>query len=201
MTRDALVAKALAELLGARHVRGHRDLERRRLPGLGQAARDRLAERRERDDFGLERRRADRRVRRRRGGALDVLGDDPPFGARPRQARELDPALAGDAAGQRRRLDPAVGSGRFLRFGVLFGSLAAALTLLLARGRGRAFLLLVLVDLDFGFGLASTSSPSSPMTAIRLPTSISSPSPARIFRRTPPASASTSCVTLSVSSS
>src|SRR5881397_981587 len=39
------------------------------------------------------------------------------------------------------------------------------------------------------------------MTAIRLPTSISSPSPARIFSRTPLASASTSCVTLSVSSS
>src|SRR5439155_26055309 len=48
---------------------------------------------------------------------------------------------------------------------------------------------------------SATSSPSSPMTAMRLPTSISSPAPARIFRSTPLASASTSCVTLSVSSS
>ncbi len=49
--------------------------------------------------------------------------------------------------------------------------------------------------------VTSTSSPSSPMTAIARPTSISSPSPARIFSRTPEASDSTSCVTFSVSSS
>ncbi len=48
---------------------------------------------------------------------------------------------------------------------------------------------------------SGTSSPCSPMTAIALPTSISSPSPARILSRTPEASASTSCVTFSVSSS
>jgi hypothetical protein len=48
---------------------------------------------------------------------------------------------------------------------------------------------------------SGTSSPSWPITAIALPTSISSPSPARIFRSTPEASASTSCVTFSVSSS
>ncbi len=48
---------------------------------------------------------------------------------------------------------------------------------------------------------SGTSSPSSPMTAIALPTSISSPSPARILSRTPEESASTSWVTFSVSSS
>jgi hypothetical protein len=48
---------------------------------------------------------------------------------------------------------------------------------------------------------SGTSSPASPMTAIGFPTSISSPSFARIFSRTPLASASTSCVTFSVSSS
>ena len=147
----ALVAQPLVELLRARHVRGHRDLERGRLPGFGQAARDRLAERRERDDLGLERRGADRGVRGRGRGALDVLGDDPPFGAGPGQAREVDAALARDAAGQRRRLDPPVGARRFLLLGVApRRRLAAALALLLARGRRRAFLLLVLVDLDCG---------------------------------------------------
>ena len=57
----------------------------------------------------------------------------------------------------------------------------------------------------FSFGCAplpetATSSPSSPITAIVLPTS-TSPSSTAIFRRTPDASASTSWVTLSVSSS
>jgi hypothetical protein len=55
---------------------------------------------------------------------------------------------------------------------------------------------------SFASGSASgTSSPSSPMTAMALPTSISSPSPARILSRTPEESASTSWVTFSVSSS
>ncbi len=48
--------------------------------------------------------------------------------------------------------------------------------------------------------VTETSSPSSPMTAIVRPTSTSPPSTA-IFSNTPEASASTSCVTLSVSSS
>src|SRR5207249_11531499 len=47
---------------------------------------------------------------------------------------------------------------------------------------------------------ASTCSPCSPITAIVLPTA-TSPSATAIFRRTPDASASTSWVTLSVSSS
>ena len=50
------------------------------------------------------------------------------------------------------------------------------------------------------FPETETSSPSSPITAIVLPTS-TSPSETAIFSRTPDASASTSCVTLSVSSS
>ena len=47
---------------------------------------------------------------------------------------------------------------------------------------------------------AETCSPSSPITAIVCPTG-TSPSATAIFSRTPEASASTSCVTLSVSSS
>src|SRR5207249_4468265 len=47
---------------------------------------------------------------------------------------------------------------------------------------------------------SGTSSPCSPMTAIVWPTG-TSPSCTAIFRRTPEKSASTSCVTLSVSSS
>src|SRR5712691_2393375 len=50
------------------------------------------------------------------------------------------------------------------------------------------------------FPETATASPSSPITAIVLPTS-TSPSDTAIFSRTPDASASTSCVTLSVSSS
>src|SRR5688500_13598361 len=57
---------------------------------------------------------------------------------------------------------------------------------------------------SFGCGASSasteTSSPSSPITAIVRPTS-TSPSETAILSRTPEASASTSCVTLSVSSS
>ena len=49
-------------------------------------------------------------------------------------------------------------------------------------------------------GSAATSSPCSPITAIVLPTS-TSPAETEIFKRTPEASASTSWVTLSVSSS
>ncbi len=49
-------------------------------------------------------------------------------------------------------------------------------------------------------GSSGTSSPASPITAICLPTS-TSPSATRIFNRIPEASASTSCVTFSVSSS
>ena len=89
------------ERLRAGHVRGHRDLERGRLPGFGQAARDRLAERRERDDLGLERRGADGRVRGSCRGALDVLGHDPAVRAGSGQAREVDAALARDPARER----------------------------------------------------------------------------------------------------
>ena len=149
-----LVAQPLAERLRARHVGRHRDLERRRFPGFRQAARDRAADRRQRDDLGLERRGADRGVRRRRGGALDVLGDDPALRARAGEVRELDAALAGDPAGERRRFHAAVDPRR-LRFGgrLFLGSgFPAPLALFFARLAGRAFLLLVLLDLDLGLG-------------------------------------------------
>ena len=51
-----------------------------------------------------------------------------------------------------------------------------------------------------GKATEDTSSPAVPITAMVLPTS-TSPSSTRILSRTPSASASTSCVTLSVSSS
>jgi hypothetical protein len=50
------------------------------------------------------------------------------------------------------------------------------------------------------FPSSGTSSPCSPITAMVVPTS-ASPSATAILSRTPDASASTSCVTLSVSSS
>ena len=138
---------------------------------------------------------------------LDVLGDDPALRAGARQRRELDSALAGDPAGERRRLDPAAVLRRLLpRLGDLLCSAAAALALLFARRAGRAFFLRILVDLlrgaravaaDDGSGACS---PSSPMNAIVSPTG-TSPSATAIRSSTPEASASTSCVTLSVSSS
>ena len=62
-----------------------------------------------------------RRRARRRLGALDVLGDDPALGPGAAQRRQLDAALAGDAARQRRRLDP-----RAVRLGAAACWLAAA---------------------------------------------------------------------------
>ena len=92
----------------------------------------------------------------RRGGALDVLGDDSAFRARAGQVREVDAALAGDPAGERRRLHAAVDPRRLRLGGGLFllgGGLPASLTLLFARLAGRALLLRVLFDLDLGLGL------------------------------------------------
>ena len=116
---------------------------------FGQAARDRAPDRRERHDLGLERRGAGRRVRGRGGCALHVLGDDAPLGTGSGQAGELDAALAGDPARERRGLDSAVGGSSFLRFGLRLvgGRLSSLLSLLLARGPGRALLLRVLVHL------------------------------------------------------
>ena len=199
-----------------RHVRGHRDLEDRRLPGLGQPARDRLADRGERLDLGLGRQarpapphgcaappgRA-RRPRRRCG----------PPGPVPRISRELEPLLAGDPARERRRLDPAVGRRRLRprrRLGLRRRPAASRPRSRSSSraGAARAFLLGAPRPTSRrrssgsgSLGSASgTSSPSSPMTAIVWPTG-TSPSWTAIFSSTPDASASTSCVTFSVSSS
>ena len=111
----AALGQALDELraqrVDARHVGGHRDLEGGHLPRLGQPARDRLAQRGQRDRLDLARRRAAaspapaprrraRRPRRRSG----------PPGPVPRERGEVDAALARDPARERRRLDAAVGA-------------------------------------------------------------------------------------------
>src|SRR6266536_1871905 len=146
-----LLREAVMEALRAGHVGRHRDLERRRLPRLGQPACDRAAERRQRNAFDLTGRCGrgyGRRRRRRRGhgGTLDVLGDDAALGAGALEGAELDPALAGDPAGQRRGLDPRAGSVALRRLTYLVDllgrcCLAATFALWLARGARRTFLL------------------------------------------------------------
>ncbi len=102
-----------AELLRLRHVGRHRDLECGDRPRLGQAARDRLSQRRQLDALDLAlrsgRRRGGRCLRRRRRdrGPLDVLRDDPALRAGAGQSRQVDPSLARDPPRERRRLDPA----------------------------------------------------------------------------------------------
>ena len=166
--RHALVAEPLSQLLRSGHVGGHGDLEGGRLPGLGQPARDRLAERRELLDLRLERRRADGGVRGRGRGALDVLGDDTTLGARAGERAELDAALARDATRERRRLQAAPVRGCLLLGSRVGGGFAATLALLLARGPGRTlFLRLIFGDLgrlllrlDLLPGLADDGNPS-----------------------------------------
>ncbi len=88
-------------------VRGHRQLEDRRLPGFGQAPRDRPPDRRELDDLDFLRRSGSRSRGRRSavGRALDVLRDDPALGPGPGERCEIEPALARHPPGQRARLD------------------------------------------------------------------------------------------------
>ena len=104
----------LAQLQGAGHVDRQRQLEDRRLPRLGQATRDRLARRRQLDLLDLSGRRRDGgrrgRLRRGDGAALDIIGDDPAFGAAAGQCRDVDPLLTREPAGERGGLDPAVGA-------------------------------------------------------------------------------------------
>jgi hypothetical protein len=96
----------------------------------------------------------DRRCRCTYLGALDVLGDDSPFGAGAGEGSEVDPALARDPAGQRRGLDAAVAARRygFLDLGRLLCA-SPPLSLLVALRAGRAFLLLGLSDLLCGLAL------------------------------------------------
>ena len=71
-----------------------------------------------------------------------------PSGPVPVSDESSIPALAGDPAGERRRLDPAAVLRRLLpHLGDLLCGAAAALALLFARGAGRAFFLRILVDL------------------------------------------------------
>ena len=141
-----------------------------------------------------------------------------PSGPLPRERRDVDPLLAREPARERRGLDPAVrargrvGDGGGRRLGGRGGGLLAARALVVHARRGGAFGLGLVLLLDrrlvrLRLGRAGappfpegTSSPSLPMKAIVLPTS-TSPESTTIFSRTPSASASTSCVTLSVSSS
>ena len=162
--------------------------------------------------------------------ALDVLRDDPPLGAGCRRATARSmPQLARDAARERRCLDAAAGRGGAaagLRVadricGRLHGRLSARSSLaagaadpsagssatLSPRPSGRSSSragaaepprrLATVVDAP---STADTSSPCSPITATVRPTS-TSPSWTAILSRTPEASASTSWVTFSVSSS
>ena len=102
------LARARDELVRARHVGRDRQLEDRRLPRGGEAARDRLADVRQRhrlDVAGSARRPA--QPARGDLAALDVLGDDAAVGPGAAQRREVDAALAGDPARERRGLDAA----------------------------------------------------------------------------------------------
>ena len=162
------------------------------------------------DSTSPGRQRAERRAaparRGRRGlGALDVLGDDPALGAGAAQAGELDAALAGDPARERAALmrPPFVvarGCGRRRLVARRLAACAARLRLGPRRARGA---LGGLVSAARGAALPDgleTSSPASPITATVCPTG-TSPDCTAIFSSTPLASASTSCVALSVSSS
>ncbi len=203
---DAHVRVELAllrdQLVRARHVGGHGELERRHRPRLRQAARDRLADVRERPRLDLA-----------AGGAGQVASCHwraagcacarstssatiRPSGPVPRSAGEVDAALARDPARERRRLDAAVrrssAASALRRAAVPPASprrgAASATRYSRARTRRRR-------------RRRRRSSPCAPMKAIVL----ADRDLARRGRRSSAArrvaSASTSCVTLSVSSS
>ena len=197
--RDAHVRVQLArtrdELVRARHVGGDRQLEDRRLPGGGQAARDRLADVRQRDRLDLAAselqpapaasglRRA-RRPRRRSG---------PRGRCRAADARSM-PLLARDPARERRGLHAAAVA-RLAQNRRCLGGLRRC------RRTGHG------VSTPFRFGcsgaasglfdlLAGLADPRDRLADRRLALPASA-----IFSSTPAKSASTSCVTLSVSTS
>ena len=94
------LALPLDELVRARHVDVHRQLERRHGPCLRQPAGDRLADVRERT--GLDRFTPDLGfVHTKLLDARDVHGDDTPVRSGAANLRELDAALACDAARER----------------------------------------------------------------------------------------------------
>ena len=192
-------------------VRADRELEDGRLPRFREPPRDRLARRRELDDLvlrlGARRRGRGSRPERR---LLHVLRDDAALGPGADDLREVDTALTGDSPRERARLDGlALGTDGRLR---LLLSLGCFLSLRdrLARSAGSS------AGCSAGAAAgaagaspfspcapatsAETSSSWAPMMPTVVPTS-TSPSATTIFSRTPSDSASTSCVTLSVSSS
>ena len=188
------------------HLGGDAELEDGRLPRLGQPARDRLPHRRQLDDLHLGGRcgaasRAPRRGAADRG-LLHVLGDDPPIGpgARAPPARSTPRSRAsrrasGEAFSRPSRplaLDGARAGGS-PRAGSL-GRCGSGLA-----DRSRAPPSAGGASGRLG-GRPGRPRPPVPMHGDRRPTS-TSPSSTTIFSRTPSASASTSCVTLSVSSS
>ena len=191
------------ERVRAGHLGRDRELEDGHRPRRGQAARDRLADARQRDRLDLARRdRRSRGARGRRGlgrGALDVVGDDPAVRARAPQRREVDPALARHSPRERRGLDPAAVRQRRDAVGASARPepRAARQTRRPRRAPGprrprRSWRRRVGAERDL---LAA-----SPITATVRPTG-TSPEETAILSRTPEASASTSWVTLSVSSS
>ena len=151
------VDEPFTHLERAAHVDRDPELENRCLPRLGQAARDRLAHRRQLLDLDLHRarrgsghRRRGRSLRRR---TLHVLGDHTALGPGPGDRAQIDAALARDPARQRRGLDAAAPGGRGLELGHLLSvavgrRLPPPLAILFTRARGRALLLRVVAHLD-----------------------------------------------------
>ena len=126
--------------------------------------------------------------------ALDVLGDDPALGPGAAAAAEVDPALPRDPPRERRGLDPAAVRGALAGCGRgCLGTCAAAGA---ARGRARPLAAL-------GAGVASADRTSSPASPIRRSSGRPAPRPtaARSSAARRRSSASTSWVTLSVSTS
>src|SRR5215211_3997531 len=102
------LAQAVVQLERARHVGRDVELEDGRLPRLGQPPRDRAPGRRQLELLDLRLGRGPREARRgSRRFALDVLRDDATLRSGAAHSREVDPALACDPAGQRRRLQAA----------------------------------------------------------------------------------------------
>ena len=149
-------------------------------------------------------------------GALDVLGDDPAFGARAAERRQVDALLLREPARERRRLDPpavaALDAGNRVRALLRLASAAASAPRSRSSSRAargspssawRRFSATGAVPPPpfSPLRLRRRSSPCSPITAIALPTSDLALGDEDLEERAARASASTSCVTFSVSSS
>ena len=206
----------LAELPASPSCRRDTELEHRRRPGFREAPGDRLADLRQ---LPRPRPRPAAATPRGRGavpagagrGLLDVLFEDSAVRARPLDRCQVEPALARDPPGEPARLDPRCltrrGRGRRLgrrgRTGVLLRGLALGgffLRRLLGRGSLGRSTRQAPPTRPVPPSLPTGPLPFSSITATVVPTS-TSPSATTILVRSPSCSASTSCVTLSVSSS